>query len=159
MTWEYMEKLGYRYKTVDYFIDFTGKKVIDLNSGNTGLYDLVKDKVASYRACDIRQSHQIVEVMDDAEFAKTVNECDILCLFGHGGYEITNAYQESKTITESYHSIIDRCKPKYAVLESVKKFLPITQKIVDKYEYKWNRINTINDDWLLDRVMFIGERK
>lgn len=159
MTWEYMDKLGYRYETVAKAIDFTGKKVIDLNSGNTGLYELVKDKVASYRACDTRKSHPIVEVMDDAEFTKTVDECDILCLFGHSGYEITKAWQESQTITDNYNTLISRCKPQYAVLESVKKFLPITQGIVDKHDYKWNRIDTESNDWLQDRVMFIGERK
>jgi len=159
MKWEYMDSLGYRYEIVAKAIDFTGKAVVELNSGNTGLYELVKDKVKSYRACDVRQTHPIVEVIDDEAFTKTVTECDILCLFGHGGYEITKAPVESQTVTNSYNELITRCKPQYAVLESVSKFLPITQRIIEKHSYTWKRIDTKDLDWLKDRIIFIGERK
>lgn len=152
MPWEYLDNLNYRYDLVAQKLDFTGKHVVDLCSGNTGLYELVKDKVASYRACDVRKLHPIVEQMADNDFAKTVERCDILCVFGHGGFEITNESLESATLTQSIHDLIDRFQP-VVVLEGVSKFEPILAGIAEGFKKEVTR--TIGSDWLTDRVLYI----
>lgn len=154
MPWEYLDTLDYRYRLVDDLIDFTGKDVIDLCSGNTGLYNLVKDKVKSYRACDVRKLHPIVEEVSDDNFIKTVDKCDILCVFGHGGYEITKESLESPTLTDSINQIIHRFNP-ILVLECVSRFEPIIQEITKNHKVRITR--TVGADWLTDRVLYIGE--
>lgn len=155
MPWEYLDNLDYRYRLADEFVDFTGKDVIDLCSGNTGMYEVVKDKVKSYRACDVRKLHPIVEQMTDGDFIKTVDKCDILCVFGHGGYEITKESLESPTLTDSIHQMIHRFNP-ILILECVTKFEPIIQEITKHHQVKITR--TAGSDWLTDRVLYIGEK-
>lgn len=155
MAWEYLDNhMGYRYKLADEAIDFTGMDVVDLCSGDTGMYELVKDKVASYRACDVRKLHPIVEQMPDDEFVKTIKKCDILCVFGHGGYEITKESLESATLTDSIKFLIAKFNP-VLILECVTKFQPILEDITKDHKVKI--IRTVGSDWLTDRVLYIGE--
>lgn len=156
MPWEYLDnKMDYRYQLAADSVDFTGKDVVDLCSGDTGLYEIVKDRVKSYRACDVRKLHPIVEQMIDGEFIKTVDKCDILCVFGHGGYEITKESLESPTLTDSIHQMIHRFNP-ILILECVTKFEPIIQEITKNHKVRVTR--TVGSDWLTDRVLYIGEK-
>ena len=152
MPWEYLDNLNYRYENAARLVDFTGKDVVDLCSGNTGLYDLVKDKVKSYRACDVRKLHPIVEEVTDDEFSKTIDRCDILCVFGYGGYEITKEKLESPTLLSSTIYLAEKFSP-IIILESVSRFEPALKDFVQKYKYE--EIRTVGSDWLTDRVMYI----
>ena len=153
--WEYMKGLNYRYEIVAKYIDFSGLHVVELCSGYTGLYNLVKDKVASFRACDVRKLHPICEQLPDDKFVKTLTKCDVLCAFGHGGYEITREELESKTLTESIHFVIERFKPRWIVLESVERFFPIVSNISNRYAYEETLFDHHGSDWLHNRRMLI----
>jgi hypothetical protein len=155
MTWEYMDALGYRYETVAKE-PLDGLSVVDLCSGNTGLYDLVKERVKSYRACDLRTLHKVVEQLPDDEFVDTLTECDVLCVFGHGGWDITREPLESSTLTNSIHKVIKKFSPKIVVLECVSKFEPIIEPI--SYHYTRERIYTPGSNWLTDRVLYIQRK-
>lgn len=152
MPWEYLDNLDYRYELVAGSLDFNGKDVVELCSGNTRLYDLVKDRIKSYRACDVRKLHPIVEQTTDDEFVKTIDKCDILCVFGHGGYEITLENLESKTLTDSIRHLMERFRPT-VVLEAVSKFEPILENLSKDKEVE--KTKTVGADWLTDRVLYI----
>ena len=155
MPWEYLDNLNYRYQIAAESVDFTGKHVIDMCSGNTGLYHLVQQQVASYRACDVRKLHPIVEEMTDAEFVPTVTQCDILCVFGYGGFEITPEPLESSTLLQSAKTLMAKFDP-VVILECVTKFEPALRPLMDGYEVSsfW----TSGSDWLSDRVLFVLRR-
>ena len=155
MAWEYLDNLNYRYENAARLVDFTGKDVVDLCSGNTGLYDLVKDKVNSYRACDVRKLHPIVEQVSDDSFARSIEKCDILCVFGYGGFEITKEPLESPTLLSSMKYLADKYNP-VVILESVTKFKPAIMDFVDNYNVE--EVRTVGSDWLTDRVMYILRR-
>ena len=155
MPWEYLDKLNYRYELASGLVDFKDKHVVDLCSGNTGLYNFVHPIVASYRACDIRPLSAVAEPISDDKFVRTVEHCDILCLFGYGGYEITKEPLESSTVLDSMKYLIDKFDP-VIVLECVSKFVPALQEIIQPYQRQ--EIRTAGDDWLTDRVMFILRR-
>lgn len=156
MPWEYLDNLNYRYEVAADAVDFTGKHVIDLCSGNTGLYHLVQQKVASYRACDVRKLHPIVEEMTDDLFVPTVTQCDILCVFGYGGFEITKEKLESATLTQSIRDLAKKFDP-IIILECVTKFEPALRPIMEGYvvDSFW----TPGSDWLSDRVLFVLRRE
>lgn len=154
----YLDQKDYRYEETVKRIDFTGKNVIDLCSGNTGLHDFVKDMVASYRACDKYNTHPVVEVMDDAEFCKTVENCDVLCCFGIGGWEITGESSESSTVTNSILILAEKFQPQWIVLECVKKFRAIADGIAEKVNYTREDFATDSDWWLDDRLLVFLRR-
>lgn len=151
--WKYLDELGYRYKIVSELVDFKDKHVVDLCSGNTGLYELVRPVVKSYRACDKRKQHDIVEQVDDAAFAEIITQCDILCLFGYGGYEFTQNALESSTVLNSVQKLITKFNP-VVILESVTKFESALQKLAASY-YNVRKIHTRDAHWLKDRVIYI----
>jgi len=153
--WEYMKELDYRYEEVTKHINFKDLHVVELCSGYTGLYELVKGKVASYRACDLWKLHPICEQMPDDQFAKTVTKCDVLCVFGHGGYEISGEQLESKTLTQSIHFLIKQFNPQWVVLESVERFFPIISNISSQYRYEASLFKYQGADWMHNRRMLI----
>jgi len=153
--WEYSKDLDYRYDLVKNHINFKGLHVVDLCSGYTGLYNSVKDDVASYRACDLSKLHPISEQMADDDFVKTVTNCDVLCAFGHGGYEISGEELESRTLTSSIHFLIQKFKPRWVVLESVDRFFPIILDIASRYRYHKSLFKHDGPDWLHKRTMLI----
>lgn len=159
MPWEYLENMNYRYEIVASKIDFKNKHVVDLCSGNTGLYELVKHITASYRACDLRKLHPIVEQAPDDIFVKTIESCDVLCAFGYGGREIIDEKLESETLNASIKSIISKHNPEYVVLESVKNFQKPIFDIANSYNYTYETISHDSSFWLQDRIMIIMKRK
>ena len=152
MPWEYLDNMNYRYELAATSVDFAGKHVIDLFAGNAGLYPKVEHLVASYRACDVRKLHPIVEQMTDADFVPTVEKCDILCVFGYGGFEITKEPLESSTLLQSAKTLIQKFDP-VVILECVTKFEPALRPMMEGYDVQ--TIWTSGSDWLSDRVLFI----
>lgn len=159
MPWEYLDNMNYRYEIISNKIDFKNKHVVDLCSGNTGLYELVKDITASYRACDLRKLHPIVEQVSDEIFAKTIQKCDILCAFGYGGREIADEKLESETLNASIRNIISKHNPEHVVLESIKNFQKPIFNIADSFDYTYETISHDSSFWLEDRIMIIMKRK
>lgn len=155
---EYLNQKDYRYEETVKRHDFSGKNVVDLCSGNTGLYELVKDQVASYRACDLHKLHPIIEQTDDWVFSQSVERCDVLVCFGFGGYEITNESVESKTSTKSFQYLLEKFSPDFAVMEGVKRFRPILESVrTDGYEKEY--FFTDSDWWLDDRLIIFLRKK
>jgi hypothetical protein len=156
MPWEYLDNMNYRYTIAANMVDFTGKHVIDLCAGNAGLYPLVEHKIASYRACDVRKLHPVVEEMKDEDFVKTVDKCDVLCVFGYGGFEMTREPLESPTLLESTKTLMEKFDP-IVILECVTKFESLLHPLMKGYcvESFW----TSGSDWLSDRVLFVLRRE
>lgn len=156
MPWEYLDNMNYRYEIAAESLDFKGKHVVDLCAGNAGLYNLVGNQVASYRACDVRKLHPVVEEMTDEAFVPTVTQCDILCVFGYGGFEITNEPLESSTLLQSAKTLMAKFDP-IVILECVTKFQPALYPLMKGYHVE--SIWTPGSDWLSDRALFILRRE
>jgi len=157
--YKYLDSKNYRYKETAKRVNFSGKHVVDLCSGNTGLYEYVKDKVASYRACDLFKLQPIVEQVDDWEFAQSVTVCDVLVCYGVGGYEISKEQIESKTVTNSIRYLMEKFSPAVVVIESIKTYQSILEGIADNDRYTKDYYKTDSSNWLDDRVIIFMEKK
>ena len=155
--WCYMDKLNYRFEITKKNINFRGLNVVELNSGNTGLYELVKKDISSYRANNLRKSHPIVEIMSDIHFVKKINKCDILCCFGHAGYQDGTERLESTQINKSILYLIEKFKPKNVVLECITKYKSAIYDIYNAYSHLYTKIDFKHegDDWLNNRILLI----
>jgi hypothetical protein len=155
--WNYMDKFNYRYEIVKKNLNFHYLNVVELNSGNTLLYEYVKSEVSSYRANDLRKSHPIVEVMSDIYFCKKIKKCDILLCFGHAGYQDGTEHLESTQINKSIFYLIEKFKPRNVVLESITKYQSAIKDISNTYQnlYTTIQFNHPGNNWLEDRVLLI----
>lgn len=165
MTWEYLDKLAYRWHQWLPYVSLDNKKVVELNCGKTGVDMLCHLFGAeSYIANDIIEYEldfgEYYQETDDV-FKLRITECDVLLLFGIGGQEITGANQESKTITQTTIDILNEKRPQYAVIEGVTKFEPLLKHIIEESGYSvLQRIySETGDDWVLKRVMYVLEAK
>ena len=169
MTWQYLEKLAYRwYQWLPYVDSFTNKHVVELNCGDTQIDKaLIGQPIELFQCNDTKECSQqrlfngsFYQVSDE-RFGEYILKCDILLLFGIGGYEITGAEQESKTITSSTINFIKEYAPELVVIEGVTRFEPLLERISAESGYeRVARLETLSgDDWLHHRVMYILKPK
>ena len=160
MAWEYMDDLDYRYETASQKLGFlNGETVIDLCSGNSRLKGYLNG-IFHYLSCDLYDDRADF-VMTDVEFVRdVVIECDILTLFGYGGFEIDGNELESSTVLDSMDYVITKFKPKKIVLESIKKYNDRLFEFINHYKYNlvYEGV-TEGDSWLTNRNIKIYERK
>ena len=164
-----MSTLDYRYKNANKVLQELEVEnlghVIELCSGNTQCAKYLTIPFESYKACDLAMPESIPKGVDFFQIPvedfvhDKVNSCDVLFVFGHGGYEITNEPLESKFLTACMHEIIDEHNPGIIILEMVKRFEEIGKNFIKDSEYiLYETIYNKNDNWLEDRVMFVLRR-
>jgi len=152
-TWKYMDELDYRYEEAAKFIR-PEERVVDLNAGNSRLRKYCLDYVSNdlyNKAADYQ--------MTDEEFVKGVKKMDVLCCFGLGGNEIDHHILESSTITQSIIDAAKRYTPRKIILDCVKKYSSIAERIIkDTGYYLYYSLDTDSKDWKKDRRLYVLRR-
>lgn len=160
MTWEYMDELDYRYEKVSAELgSLRGDVVVDLCSGNSKL-DIYLKGIYSYLSCDINDDRATFKMTDKAFVENAITGCDILCLFGYGGYEVDSNPLESDTVISSMDYAITNFKPKTVVVESIKKYHHILTELMNthkEYRISYESISE-GDTWLTQRIIKIYKR-
>ena len=157
MAWEYMEELDYRYELASKALGNTKRlHVVELCCGNGRFKDYLQG-FKSYRGNDLRQvDNKYYSSKPDELFVEEVKKCDVLAVFGHGGFEIDKNPLESSTLTQSFLTLVSRFGPKYLVLESIEKYSPIIDGIISALLPYYTIIsvhNTDGNDWLSKRQL------
>lgn len=153
MAWEYLDKLDYRYKQASKFItdeDF----VVDVNSGNSRMRDYVKNYISN----DLNYSEADYQ-MTDEQFREVIDACDVLCCFGVGGYEITKEELESKTVSDTLVYLTEKFKPRLLILEAIEQFTPIIKNILERVNYKIDKLIETENDKSVSHMEFVLKRK
>lgn len=126
-----------RYKIVaDFLGDLSDKVIIDLNCGEPLFKNHIKFK--RYIANDIF----VPDNIDGIEFRQCTDteideKCDVLCVFGYGGGELTGEELESKTTGDSLVRL-SKYNPKYIVVEMTQKWeddFSVLSKLKEKLGY------------------------
>jgi hypothetical protein len=171
MAWEYMDELDYRYEQAVELLTqiphgHTLGQCVELCSGNTRFFNYIKDKCTKYKACDTRKPNVIPDgvqfyEMNDSMFSDTIGRCRTLIVFGHGGFEIDKNPLESPSLTQSMHKIINKCSPKFIILECVDKYLPVIKEIhrIHGREYAHKGITNKSENWLHHRHLYVFYRR
>jgi hypothetical protein len=129
MAWEYLDALDYRFARAGRYIH-PQDRVVDVNSGNSHLRNYVENYISN----DLNDERADCRVTDDV-FMPMVKECDVLCLFGIGGHEITKEVLESSTVTDSVITLAIKYRPRLLILECVNDFVEIAERIMRETEY------------------------
>lgn len=152
MAWEYLDELDYRYKqAVEYIED--NDFVVDVNSGNSRL----RNYVTNYLSNDLYNENADYQITDQ-DFIPLIEQCDVLCLFGIGGYEITNEPLESSTVTDTVIELAKKHKPRILILECIDDFTEIAHKILKKTGYKPIRTHHNMVELQLEAPEFVRSR-
>jgi GT2 family glycosyltransferase len=167
MTWEYLPQCDKRFEiAASYLKGKTKDKVIvDLDCLEARLLKYISHDFAKYLGNDILVRFPNIPKTEfhpypDDQFVANLKKCDILCVFGHGGYEITGQNEESKTLTESIKKVVSRLEPQTVILEAVQYFEPIIGKIITKgYDLKIKEYMDLGEEWVKKRVIYIYERR
>jgi hypothetical protein len=163
MTWEYMDELDYRYEeAIGEIKDLLkeGDVVVDLCSGNSRFGNYLPSGI-KYLSCDLYDDRAEYQMRDD-EFVRTVvNKCDVLALFGYGGYDVDHHPLESNTVLNSMEYLIKTFNPKVIYIENIYKY----DKVITDFmkEHKDYEVVTIlykpSEYWLDNRVLKVWKKK
>lgn len=166
MAWEYLELMDRRLEVVaDYLNGKTKDKVmVDIDCLEARLLMYITHNFKKYLGNDVLNKFPTVKganffQMKDDAFVKIIDKCDILLVFGYGGYEISNEPLESATLIDSVKYLVNKTKPEIVILESVWEFEPITSKIITQH-YKlvqYTRLD-LGESWTSKRAIYIYEK-
>lgn len=166
MAWEYLSLMDRRLEVVaDYLNGKTKNKVIvDLDCLEARLLMYITHNFKKYLGNDVLNKFPSIKAanffqMTDEKFVQTIEECDILLVFGYGGFEITGEQLESQTLNDSVKYLVGKTKPEIVILESVWEFEPITSKIITQ-DYKlvqYTRLD-LGKSWTSKRAIYIYEK-
>jgi GT2 family glycosyltransferase len=167
MSWEYLPELDERLKVAAKYLDgkTKGKTIVDLDCLEARLLQYIDHDFEVYLGNDVQERFPTCpktrfSIAKDDEFVPTLTKCDILTVFGHGGYEITKEGAESPTLTNSIKYVIDHLKPEIVVLEAVWAFEPIISEIITEgYKLVLKQYLELGNDWVRKRVIYIYERE
>lgn len=173
MTWEYLEHMSFRHTMVLPYIDVKDKHVVELDCGLNTMQPWLRGE-ATYWANDVVMpewakggtpfwccgtEYRFFQMKDD-EFVKLVEKCDVLFLFGHGGYELDMNEKESRTVSHSAIHLMRKFQPSTVVLESVQRYEPCIQNIVREsgYSVACRFVVDAGENWTHKRVALIAGR-
>lgn len=169
MSWEYLEQMSFRHAMVVPYVNVVGKHAIELNCGRWTMLPWL-DGQASYAANDLSPTDWVGAIgetpkrrffqMGDDTFVPLVQACDVLFLFGHGGYEIDCNPKESATVSKSAMTLMGRFSPAQVVLESVQKYAPCLHAIVEGagYSIQHQFLVDAGEGWTFKRMVVIAGR-
>jgi hypothetical protein len=150
MTWEYMDKLDYRYEIASRYIT-KEDRVVELNSGNSRFRNYVEHHTCN----DLNNPNADFQITDE-EFKWKIEKCDVLVCFGIGGYEIDHNPKESSTITDTIIYLTGRFRPRLLIIESVRRYETILERIKKETNYKLKSMHlNASENWLEDRTLHI----
>jgi hypothetical protein len=160
MAWEYLEQKTKRYEDATHLLgELKGDIVLDFNSGHSKFKDYLKGDF-TYKCNDLYDKRAMFNITDKA-FLEQERECDVLCCFGIGGYEITGEKLESSTITSTLKNAIMKFNPNIIILESIQDFELIQHDIMTWYEEDYENLyfKYEGPTWLDKRCMNIWIKK
>lgn len=151
MAWEYLDELDYRFARAGRYIHHDDA-VVDVNAGNSHL----RNYVENYTSNDLYDDRADYRIADDV-FVPMIKTCDVLCLFGIGGYEITKEPLESSTVTDSVITLAIKHHPRLLILECVNDFVEIAERIMRESGYE--PVRTYHDVVELEQVPEFVKRR
>ena len=156
-----MEELDYRYVLASLHSDIESEDVIiDLCSGNSRFEDCLSDNTY-YLSCDLYDERASFNMSDKEFVEEVITQCDVLSLFGYGGFEVDGNPLESSTVLPSIKYVIDNFEPRTVILESIQKYVKPLRDIMNGYpNYEISfEYGTNGDIWLTKRYIMIFKRK
>lgn len=133
--------------------------VVDLNSGNSRFRNYCKNYISN----DLYYEESDYHLPDD-EFKDVPEKADVISCFGVGGYEISGNKVESMTISDSIVEMVARLQPHTMIVESIEKYLPILETLLERTGYELREKHELDFDfphpepYVLRRRLYICTR-
>ena len=154
----YLKNVNQRYEDLVRLIDLDGLNVVDINAGHGNLISYLP-KNSRYRGNDIFPQGPHVERSTDENFVKSIEDVDVLCIFG---WCTGSAFVESKTQDDSLEYLLNNYHPRYFVVEFISEYQDLVIRRFDRSIQNYYKLSSFQYDVggrHPDRTMLVFEFK
>jgi len=138
----YLKDVNQRYQDLVRLIDLDGLNVVDVNAGYGNLNSYLP-KNSRYRGNDIYPQAPHVERSTDENFVRSINEVDVLCIFG---WSTGGAFVESNTQDDSLEYLLNKYHPRYFVAECITEYQELVIRRFESSLQKYHELSSFQYD-------------
>ena len=138
----YLKNVNQRYEDLVKLIDMDGLNIVDVNAGHGNLIFYLP-KNCRYRGNDIYPQALHVERSTDEIFVKSIEEVDVLCIFG---WITGGAFVESETQDDSLEYLLEKYQPRYFVLEAISEYQDLMIRRFDRALQRYSKLSSFQYD-------------